>query len=61
VDVPALVMAGTDNALPRGAVEEMGATMPDAAAAPVGGGGQFSNLESPGAFNRVVDRFLRTL
>jgi pimeloyl-ACP methyl ester carboxylesterase len=47
--------------LPRGAVEEMGATMPDAAAAPVGGGGQFSNLESPGAFNRVVDRFLRTL
>lgn len=59
IDVPTLVMAGSENPLvPRDALESTVRTVPNAEGVVVPGGGQFSNIESPGAFNRALAQFL---
>lgn len=59
VDLPTLVMAGSENPMvPRDALESTARMVPNGASVVVPGGGQFSNIESPGAFNQALSQFL---
>jgi 3-oxoadipate enol-lactonase len=62
IDVPALVICGTeDKVTPPALSEELAALIPGAQLQPIAGAGHLSNLEKPAEFNAVVERFVDQL
>jgi 2-succinyl-6-hydroxy-2,4-cyclohexadiene-1-carboxylate synthase len=61
VGVPALLLAGAEDAKFRRLAQELAAAMPMAQVAVIADAGHAAHLEQPAAFERAVLRFLRSL
>jgi len=62
IRVPTLVIVGSEDAItPPAAAEKIAARVSGAKLEVIGGAGHLANLENPGEFNEVVNRFLATL
>ena len=62
IQVPTLVVHGAEDAIvPVAEAEAFAAVIPGARFVVLPGAGHLSNLESPVAFNREIDRFVREL
>ena len=60
IDIPTLVLCGAeDKVTPPALSRELAQLIPGAQYEPIEGAGHLSNLERPGAFNTLVDAFIR--